>query len=162
MQPPPAVIPVVVDVPVVSPSPLSPAGPNEISTAAGPSTTPSPRPTLQKQDTLTRLSGNHSSTTAMMKNVTVIQERQQEYRKAAVEAKRNGDLEQARAYLKIFKALEQLLDVAKGGMPIDLSTVRLLSAFQKNEFNNFMFFFCDTSYQFHRHNVQLLRILLQS
>lgn len=114
-----------VEVPAVQPRSVSPAAvPKEIPTA-GPSTAPSARPTLQKQDTLTRLSGNHSSTTAMMKNVTVIQERQQEYRKAAVEAKRNGDLDQARAYLKIFKALEQLLDVAKGGMPIDLSTVTL-------------------------------------
>lgn len=122
--PPPANIPAAVEVPVISPSPVAPAVPKEIS--AGPSTTPT-RPTLQKQDTLTRLSGNHSITTAMMKNVTVIQERQQEYRKAAVEAKKNGDLDQARAYLKIFKALEQLLDVAKGGMPVDLSTVGLLT-----------------------------------
>lgn len=129
LQPPPAIIPAVVEVPVVPPRPSLPSVPKE---TAGPSTTPAQRPTLQKQNTLTRLSGNHSSTTAMMKNVTVIQERQQEYRKAAVEAKKNGDLDQARAYLKIFKALEQLLDVAKGGMPVDMSTVRLLSSLRKN------------------------------
>lgn len=84
----------------------------------------------------------------MMKNVTLIQERQQEYRRAAVEAKRNGDLDQARAYLKIFKALEQLLDVAKGGMPIDLNTVRFLSELQPIQFNNYMLFlsYADTNF----------------
>lgn len=130
--------------PVVPPRPVPPAIPKEV--PAGPSTTPSPRPTLQKQDTLTRLSGNHSSTTAMMKNVMVIQERQQEYRKAAVEAKRNGDLDQARAFLKIFKALEQLLDVAKGGMPVDLSTVRVLSEVQQKKFNNHIFSHAATNF----------------
>lgn len=81
------------------------------------------RPTLQKQESSTRLSGNHSTTTVMNKTITLLLERQKEFRAAAVEAKRNGDIEQAKEYLKIFKGLENLLDVARGGLPVDLSTV---------------------------------------
>lgn len=51
-------------------------------------------------------------------------QRQKDFRQAAIDAKRNGDLDLAKEYLKTYKGLENLLDVARGGMPIDLSTVK--------------------------------------
>ena len=84
--------------------------------------TPTTRPSTEKSDA-SRASGNHSSTTLMNKNISLVMERQKEFRTAAIEAKKNGDIEQAKEYLKIFKGLENLLNVAKGGLPIDLSTV---------------------------------------
>lgn len=50
-------------------------------------------------------------------------ERQKEFRAAAVEAKRAGELETAKEYLKIYKGLENLLNVAQGGLPVDLNTL---------------------------------------
>lgn len=85
--------------------------------------TPPSRPKLQKQESSSRLSGNHSNTTVMNKTITLLLERQKEFRAAAVEAKRNGDLETAKEYLKIFKGLENMLDVARGGLPVDLNTL---------------------------------------
>lgn len=83
----------------------------------------SPKPALQKQESTSRLSGNHSSTTLMNKTVHTIQERAKEFRAAAIEAKRAGEMETAKEYLKIYKGLENLLNVAQGGLPVDLSTL---------------------------------------
>lgn len=54
-------------------------------------------------------------------------ERQKEFRAAAVEAKRAGEIETAKEYLKIYKGLDNLLKVAQGGLPVDLNTVRWLN-----------------------------------
>lgn len=59
----------------------------------------------------------------MNKTINTILERQKEFRAAAVEAKRAGEIETAKEYLKIFKGLENLLKVAQGGLPVDLNTV---------------------------------------
>lgn len=116
------------------PAPAAPArrpAPPVDSNSGVPTSKPAtpPRPTLQKQESSTRLSGNHSTTSVMNKTIALLQERQKEFRVAAVEAKRNGDIEQAKEYLKTFKGLESLLDVARGGLPVDLSTVSVLSFF---------------------------------
>lgn len=50
-------------------------------------------------------------------------ERQKEFRQAAVEAKNAGELEEAKEYLRVFKGLEKLIDTARGGIPIDMSTI---------------------------------------
>lgn len=72
-----------------------------------------------------RLSGNHSSTALMQQNITMLLQRQAQFRRAAVAAKQAGNLPQAKEYLRQFKQLEQLLEVARGGMPVDLATVPL-------------------------------------
>ncbi|KAG4070001.1 hypothetical protein HA402_013661 [Bradysia odoriphaga] len=59
----------------------------------------------------------------MNKNINTILERQKEFRAAAVEAKRAGEIETAKEYLKIYKGLDNLLKVAQGGLPIDLNTL---------------------------------------
>lgn len=86
---------------------------------------PRPRPTLQKQESTARQSGNHSSTHLMNTTINTITERQKEFRAAAVEAKRAGEIETAKEYLKIYKGLDNLLKVAQGGLPVDLNTVCL-------------------------------------
>lgn len=59
----------------------------------------------------------------MNTTINTIKERQKEFRAAAVDAKRAGEMETAKEYLKIYKGLENLLNVAQGGLPVDLSTV---------------------------------------
>lgn len=71
----------------------------------------------------TRISGNAKNTTLMDKQINFIESRMKEFRHAAVEAKKSGEVEEAKEYLRIFKGLEKLLDTAKGGFPVDLNTV---------------------------------------
>lgn len=79
-------------------------------------------------------------------------ERQKEFRAAAVEAKRAGEIETAKEYLKIFKGLENLLKVAQGGLPVDLNTVcPICDNFNdKPKMTKNIF-----SFQFHHHNAPI-------
>lgn len=79
------------------------------------------RSPIKRQDS--RVSGNHSNTTIMNKTIELLLERQKEFREAALEAKKAGEIEQAKEFLKTFKGIESLLNVARGGLPVDLSTV---------------------------------------
>lgn len=80
-----------------------------------------PRPPLRKQDS--RASGNHVGTTHMEKQLAILQERQKEFKEAAIAAKKAGDIEQAKEYLKIFKGFDSVINAASGGMPVDMATV---------------------------------------
>lgn len=112
--------------PAAAPTPR-PAAPKATQEDDSPESSPSPqrpsptRPALQKQES--RISGNHSATTIMNKTIELLLERQKEFKQAALEAKQAGEIEQAKEYLKTFKGLENLLDVARGGLPVDLSSV---------------------------------------
>lgn len=59
----------------------------------------------------------------MNKTIELLLERQKEFKEAALEAKKAGEIEQAKEFLKTFKGIESLLDVARGGLPVDISTV---------------------------------------
>ncbi|KAL8578171.1 hypothetical protein ACOMHN_051726 [Nucella lapillus] len=52
-----------------------------------------------------------------------LQERMEEFRKAALKAKRNGNLETAKQHLRSMKGIEEMIEALKGGQPIDLSQV---------------------------------------
>lgn len=95
--------------------------------ASSPENTPPSRPPLKKQDS--RISGNHSNTSVMNKTIEILLERQHDFKAAALEAKKAGEVEQAKEYLKTFKGIENLLNVARGGLPVDLSTVCCLLNF---------------------------------
>ncbi|XP_055598527.1 coiled-coil and C2 domain-containing protein 1-like isoform X1 [Uranotaenia lowii] len=57
------------------------------------------------------------------KQIAALLERQKEFRQAAMEAKKSGELEDAKEYLRVFKGLEKLIETARGGIPIDMSTI---------------------------------------
>lgn len=80
-----------------------------------------PRPPLRKQDS--RASGNHVGTTHMEKQLAILLDRQKEFKEAAIAAKKSGDIEQAKEYLKIFKGFDSVINAASGGMPVDMATV---------------------------------------
>lgn len=86
-------------------------------------------------------------------------ERQKEFRAAAVEAKRAGEMDTAKEYLKIYKGLENLLHVAQGGLPVDLNTVCQSPKSQPifGKYKRICF-----SFQLRRHNDQIWRTHLQS
>lgn len=99
----------------------SPASPPPATAPSPPEKTRPTRPPLVKQDS--RASGNHSSTSLMQKNIDTLLQRQKEFKDAALAAKKSGEIEEAKEYLKIFKQFESLLSAARGGLPIDLSSV---------------------------------------
>lgn len=107
--------------PKPTPAPSSSPPADTPSTNSSPEKKSPSRPPLKKQDS--RISGNHSNTSVMNKTIEVLLQRQKEFKEAALEAKKAGELEQAKEYLKTFKGIESLLNVAKGGLPVDLSTV---------------------------------------
>lgn len=85
---------------------------------------PKPSPTSSSQEKeQTRVSGSCKNTTLMDKQIEFLLERQREFKQAAIDAKKANEIEQAKEYLRIYKGLENLLDTARGGFPIDMATV---------------------------------------
>ncbi|XP_053680634.1 coiled-coil and C2 domain-containing protein 1-like [Anopheles nili] len=63
------------------------------------------------------------STTLFDKQLNVLVERHREYKQAAIEAKKAGDLEEAKECLRAFKGLEKLIEIARAGGRVDLTTI---------------------------------------
>lgn len=151
-------IPVPGNEPNTAPTPST----NDASSSnSSPEKTTPPRPALKKQDS--RASGNHSNTSVMNKTIEILLERQKEFKEAALEAKKSGEIEQAKEYLKSFKGIENLLDVARGGLPIDLTTVcNNIIRFSRYIFYNAQLIATHLifSFLFHQNNVLHLMIHL--
>ncbi|XP_052900032.1 coiled-coil and C2 domain-containing protein 1-like isoform X1 [Anopheles moucheti] len=63
------------------------------------------------------------SATLFDKQLNLLLERHREYKQAAIEAKKAGDLDEAKECLRVFKGLEKLIEVARAGGRVDLTTV---------------------------------------
>ncbi|KAL5275169.1 CC2D1A family protein [Megaselia abdita] len=74
-----------------------------------------------KKELTSRVSG--STTNLAEKQMQILIDRQKEFKLAAIEAKKSGEIEQAKEYLLIFKKFEKLLDVAAIGLPVDLNSL---------------------------------------
>lgn len=79
-----------------------------------------PKPNVKKELT-SRVSG--STTNLAEKQMQILMDRQKEFKLAAIEAKKAGEIEQAKEYLLIFKKFEKLLDAAAIGLPVELNSV---------------------------------------
>uniref|UniRef100_A0A1B0CL82 DM14 domain-containing protein n=1 Tax=Lutzomyia longipalpis TaxID=7200 RepID=A0A1B0CL82_LUTLO len=111
---PPGFGPIPVNTAAPAAEPVKPAAakspPEEKEAATKPA--PPPRPKLKKQES-TRISGNLLNTSVMDKQVAELERRQKEFKDAAIQAKRAGEIEQAKEYLKIFKGFDKLLETAR-------------------------------------------------
>lgn len=58
----------------------------------------------------------------------MLENRKKQYMKAAVKAKKENNLEQAKMYLRTAKSLDLRIEQAKCGKPVDLSKVSRCSA----------------------------------
>ena len=74
---------------------------------------PSARPSVAKQ----------KSMTLQEKQLLLLQKRQSMFKSAALEAKRAGQIEQAKEYLRSAKGFDKLIEAAKGGLPVDITTL---------------------------------------
>lgn len=98
------------------------------------SDTPAPAP-LAKKPAQTLVSPSHlltepkassskeSLSPSVREQVTLLEARKLQYQRAALQAKRRQDLEQAKSHLRVAKSLEAQIIQARAGQPIDLSKV---------------------------------------
>ncbi|XP_071535214.1 coiled-coil and C2 domain-containing protein 1-like isoform X1 [Panulirus ornatus] len=57
------------------------------------------------------------------KQLAFLTKRQGQFRQAALEAKKRGEIEQAKEYLRMSKGFDQLIEVTRSGLPVDMNTV---------------------------------------
>lgn len=74
-----------------------------------------------KKELTSRVSG--STTNLAERQMQILIDRQKEFKLAAIEAKKSGEIEQAKEYLLIFKKFEKLLNAASIGLPVDLNSL---------------------------------------
>ncbi|XP_031368889.1 coiled-coil and C2 domain-containing protein 1-like isoform X2 [Apis dorsata] len=68
------------------------------------------------------------------KQLALLQQRQHELKQAALNAKKDGDIELARTYLRQAKGIDPLIEASKGGLPVDMNSIPL-SPQAKKELN---------------------------
>ncbi|XP_028640510.1 coiled-coil and C2 domain-containing protein 1B [Grammomys surdaster] len=68
-------------------------------------------------------SSKESLSPSAREQVTLLEARKLQYQRAALQAKRRQDLEQAKSHLRVAKSLEAQIIQARAGQPIDLSKV---------------------------------------
>ncbi|XP_067625115.1 coiled-coil and C2 domain-containing protein 1-like isoform X2 [Eurosta solidaginis] len=100
-------------------------GSNSSQASEGSTATVTSRSSPQKHDLTTRTSGNQQKNNLAEQQMKILLERQKEFKMAAIEAKKAGEIDQAKEYLKIFKGFDALLNAASSGLPVDLSTLPL-------------------------------------
>ncbi|CAF4897270.1 unnamed protein product [Pieris macdunnoughi] len=59
------------------------------------------------------------------KQLLLLMHRQKEFKEAALKAKKSGNLEQAKEYLRAAKGFDSLIEATKGGLPVDLKSIPL-------------------------------------
>ncbi|XP_078052129.1 lethal (2) giant discs 1 isoform X2 [Augochlora pura] len=69
------------------------------------------------------------------KQSALLQQRQRELKQAALDAKKEGDLELARNYLRQAKGIDPLIEASIAGLPVDMNTIPL-SPLAKMELNS--------------------------
>ncbi|GFT34123.1 coiled-coil and C2 domain-containing protein 1-like [Nephila pilipes] len=64
-----------------------------------------------------------NTSTVGEKQLEFLLERQKLFRQAALAAKQNGDIQQAKEYLRMSKGFDSMIEATKCGLPIDASTI---------------------------------------
>ncbi|XP_071449417.1 coiled-coil and C2 domain-containing protein 1-like [Hetaerina americana] len=108
------------DVPSSEPS-NSPVTPNK------PTTSPSASSLNKKEGNITTppVSGPGAQSTRLDRQLDVLVKRQAAFKKAALEAKKRGDVAQAREHLRIAKGIDPLIEATQSGLPVDMETLPL-------------------------------------
>lgn len=83
---------------------------------------------------------NQRITSRAEKQMLQLQLRQRELKQAALNAKKDGDMDLARDYLRQAKGIQPLIEASKAGLPVDMTSIPLsplekveLSTTQKDE-----------------------------
>ncbi|XP_068987998.1 coiled-coil and C2 domain-containing protein 1-like isoform X3 [Bombus flavifrons] len=76
----------------------------------------------------------NQKTSRAEKQLALLQQRQHELKQAALNAKKEGDIELARSYLRQAKGMDPLIEASRGGLPVDMNSIPLSPA-AKTELN---------------------------
>jgi len=103
--------------------------PNQTVERSAPTSGKVPESNVTKQS-VTSMGATHKpsmskqrSLTIQEKQLTLLEKRQAMFKSAALEAKRAGQIEQAKEYLRSSKGFDKLIEASKGGLPVDISTL---------------------------------------
>lgn len=118
-QPAPKVAPMPAPKPSPRPAPAKPASPAAAS-QRGTAPTPPKKPLRR------------GLSTTIDKQMEFLLERQRLFREAALEAKRRGDREQAKEYLRMMKGLEPMIQATEAGLPINASGIPIPPQLQED------------------------------
>ncbi|CAK1549613.1 unnamed protein product [Leptosia nina] len=110
----------------------TPAGyapiPGEGSHQASAPKPPAPQPSASASPSPSRAPPPRISPKQMTRNdkqLLLLMHRQKEFKEAALKAKKSGNLEQAKEYLRAAKGFDSLIEATKGGLPVDLKSLPL-------------------------------------
>lgn len=106
---PPGYAPLPAD-PAEAPRPAPPAP-----RPAAPSPSPAPSPSAAPRPSSARYE----------KQLAYLLMRQKQFKEAALKAKKEGNIEQAKEYLRAAKGFDTVIDAARGGLPVDLKSLPL-------------------------------------
>ena len=116
-------------IPVGQPKPAAPAPPAAPPAAAtspqGAAVAAKPQPTAAPRAAApaAAAAAAKAPTSLKEKQLRMLQTRQALFREAALEAKKAGQMEQAKEYLRQFKGFDKLIEAAKCGLPVDFNTL---------------------------------------
>lgn len=64
-----------------------------------------------------------NTSSVLEKQLNFLLERQKLFRQAALESKKNGDIQQAKEYLRMSKGFDSMIEATRSGLPIDATTI---------------------------------------
>ncbi|XP_052757950.1 coiled-coil and C2 domain-containing protein 1-like isoform X2 [Galleria mellonella] len=86
------------------------------SSSPAPRTAPKPAPTPKQTPT---------PPSRYDKQLALLLQRQKQFKEAAIKAKKSGDIEQAKEYLRAAKGFDPMIEAARGGLIVDLKSLPL-------------------------------------
>lgn len=82
-----------------------------------------PRPDRKSYPEGSRPKLQRTNTSVLDKQLSFLLQRQKYFREAALAAKKNGDIQQAKEYLRMSKGFDSMIEATKSGLPIDASAI---------------------------------------
>ncbi|XP_018575719.1 coiled-coil and C2 domain-containing protein 1-like isoform X2 [Anoplophora glabripennis] len=70
-----------------------------------------------------RMSGNHVTTSHADKQVLILLAKQKQFKQAALNAKKQGEVSEAKEFLRQAKGFDKLIEAARAGLPVDWSSI---------------------------------------
>ncbi|XP_055885542.1 coiled-coil and C2 domain-containing protein 1-like isoform X1 [Biomphalaria glabrata] len=115
LAPPVAQKPAVSSAPQLAPKSGNPQGPSASQTPAPSTSAP---PSIQRQNTTRKSLHSRGE-----QQLAFLQDRMAEFKQAAMNAKKNHDIELAKKYIRMMKGIEPMIEACESGLPVDLSQV---------------------------------------
>ncbi|XP_060800584.1 coiled-coil and C2 domain-containing protein 1-like isoform X2 [Amyelois transitella] len=103
----------------------TPAGHGPLPNEGAPQSAASPTPLSPPRPPVPIPTPAVSSTSRYEKQIALLTLRQKQFKEAALDAKKAGDIEQAKEYLRAAKGFDSVIEAAKGGLIVDLKSLPL-------------------------------------